>query len=454
MSVKIDIDLKKKPSLGQVWTPDEVAIKMVKKLLSINPNVKSILDPACGPATFSQHISEQCDGEYNLTCYDLDPRMVETTFNVHAELGIKGKVICKDYLTCKNNEGDYDAVIMNPPYIRQENINPNVKKNTIDFLCEKFGEKINKKSNLYVLFILKALVDLKDGGVLCFIVYDSITQSVYGKDCLHLLSKLADKIEDYKIKRPFTDVLVDAHVFLFKKNINKTNEDLKKVFLVGDKQDCCIYQLAHCRRGTGLPNRKIFIADKEDKFFSYASPFFVKQSTLKNLLVKPDKKAYLFESNESAINDELVEWIDGKAKKEGYNLKRIKIKGVKGKIIFNYYIRDKPRFLWNPENVYISDNFYVVDPILKGSVTVEAIWLLLNSDLYMEEFIKSARSQGNGLLKLQLFEFKETRVLDWNNLHEDVIAMLHMEAKKLIKNEADYSTTKMVANKIILETFK
>ena len=37
--------------LGQVWTPEDIALSMARKALGALPGVRFVLDPACGPGT-------------------------------------------------------------------------------------------------------------------------------------------------------------------------------------------------------------------------------------------------------------------------------------------------------------------------------------------------------------------------------------------------------------------
>ena len=71
-------------SLGQIWTPDEIADKMVEKMFSLLPQKSKlrILDPAVGPATFPRALEKYknvCSSDVCVTMYDVDERMVNYT---------------------------------------------------------------------------------------------------------------------------------------------------------------------------------------------------------------------------------------------------------------------------------------------------------------------------------------------------------------------------------------
>ncbi len=68
-----------------------------------------------------------------------------------------------------------DIVVMNPPYVRQESINPERKKYYVDTY------KFDKKSDLYVYFFQRALRLLKPDGVVSAITSDKWLETSYGE---------------------------------------------------------------------------------------------------------------------------------------------------------------------------------------------------------------------------------------------------------------------------------
>ncbi len=109
-------------SLGQVWTPEPLARTMATECLKLNSSVRNILDPASGPGTFSKAFFDVGAREIDITCYDVDRRMAEATKAIHQKFDIQGAVYQKNYLLERSNHNNYDLIIMNPPYIRHEEI--------------------------------------------------------------------------------------------------------------------------------------------------------------------------------------------------------------------------------------------------------------------------------------------------------------------------------------------
>lgn len=445
----MDKDLQKNHELGQVWTPSEIALEMAQECLRLNPMPDFILDPACGPGTFSEAFHKAGVSNASFYCIDVDHRMTDTTRNINKNLGLKGGVKLDNYLKKTTLKGKFNIVIMNPPYIRQEKIPTSDKDFYHSYLQSELDEKIGRRANLFSLFLLKGIVDLAPGGIMCAIVYDAISHTMYGEKTIDIIKRHAEIIQQKRIKAPFDNTLVDAQILIFRKLKNPLKKTIKKSKHYNDKL-VFLSDLLSTRRGTGLPSRKIFLAQKEDPYFDSSSAFFVKQSTLSNLLIKPDKRAYLLNKVVNK-NSEIKSWLNKKASILNVNIKRLEVSGVKGPIIFNYYIRGAARHLWNPEEIAVSDNFYVSTP--KENFPSEAAWLLLNSSLYLESIISVARNQGSGLSKLQLYEYNEARLPDWRNLSTEQITVLVNAAKKLISIDATSQEVRNVSDKIAKDFF-
>lgn len=105
----------------------------------------------------------------------------------------------------------------------------------------------------------------------------------------------------------------------------------------------------------------------------------------------------------------------------------IKIKSS-GNFIFNYYLRNNIDFIYNPNKHLSSDNFYSVN-IEQSELAYLAI---LNSSFTRLNILNNSRSQGNGLRKIQLYEFKEVKVIDIKNISSETIKELEGLGKSLM----------------------
>jgi hypothetical protein len=90
-----------KRELGQVWTPDEIAYEMVENCHNLLRNTHkseiSILDPACGPATFQKAILKSSMLVKNMSFYDVDKEMTKITESFCSENDMNFHSNSRDY---------------------------------------------------------------------------------------------------------------------------------------------------------------------------------------------------------------------------------------------------------------------------------------------------------------------------------------------------------------------
>ncbi len=94
-------------------------------------------------------------------------------------------------------QADFDIVIGNPPYVRQEAI-----KDKKDMLRDEFGDFFKGTADLYTYFYRRGVDLLKTGGVLAFITPNKFMTAAYGDKTRQLLSQDA-----------FPRVLIDFNEF-------------------------------------------------------------------------------------------------------------------------------------------------------------------------------------------------------------------------------------------------
>lgn len=436
-------NIMKIPELGQVWTPDNIALQMVKHLFVYHPYCKKILDPSCGPGTFLKALIDSASVNFELTCYDVDQRMINLTENIEVPKNSKKVVLNADYLLDQNLQNSFDAVIMNPPYIRQEEIESIKKKKYYKYIEKEFNETIDKRSNLFVLFLLKGILDLKTDGVLVAIVYDAINQTRYGQRMMNTINKHAEILLSHHVEAPFESTMIDARIIIFKKRSEAIHLEQEEI-LYKNCGHVKLEDLLYIKRGTAFPVRSAFIANEKDPCFQEAIPIMFKASNPKSLIVKADKNAYAVINGSDTLSANATAQINEKLIK--LNKKQItpKVRVVSGQIAFNYYIRDSARHLWNKDNIAISDNFYISST--KDSFPCEVAWLLLNSSAYINPILASGRNQGSGLLKLQVYEYKNGYVPDWRQIDQRIIKKLHKKAKDLISSQANIEEVRKVAD--------
>lgn len=436
----------RKAELGQVWTPDKVAARMIERICIAMPRRKlSLLDPAVGPYTFPAAVMARKKAARiaRFDMYDVDERMVRYSA-LRSKHVSKAWVATKaDYLTTPTG-ARYDAVVMNPPYIRQERIRKSKKDRYYQLLQPFYAQRIDRRSNLFVLFLLKALQDLRPGGVLCAIVYDAIKSSRYGKVAMEAMAEYADLEYSEHVSAPFGDAIIDAQILCWRRLAKR-----RTIAQAGADHEDGLVELGSLMkvvRGAAIPLRKVFVSDGDSRF----------PGRVRLLVKQHDPSLFICRDFSNVIGDASApaakRHIARCARKLGVEWNgAFKLRTVPCQICFNYYVRDKPRHLLNRTKNSVSDNFYACT--VKRNFPARAAWILLNSDQYLTAILGSGRNQGNGLTKIQAFEYRTARVPDWSKLSAGAVRRLTAGASLALRSRWSYEEFRSFATRLTAEAF-
>lgn len=162
---------------------------------------------------------------------------------------------------------------------------------------------------------------------------------------------------------------------------------------------------------------KTYTANKEDAYILVA-----------NGLTSNETKHYLESVQNKILKTPTHKFVAVKrnieTKKDWY---KINLK-TPGNFIFNYYLRNNIDFIYNPNKFLSSDNFYILN-IQNDEL---AYFAILNSSFTRLSTLSNSRSQGNGLRKIQLYEFKEVKVIDIKKLSKATISRLKLLGEELM----------------------
>ncbi len=129
-------------------------------------------------------------------------------------------------------KGGFDVVIGNPPYVRNEFIDAESKK-----FFEKRFEVFTGKSDLYVFFFEKSLLNLKENGKCGFIVSSKYTKTKYGKPLIEYLqynSKINSFI-DFRDLDVFSGIVAYPSIILFDKEKINSKKSQSKLLVVSEE---------------------------------------------------------------------------------------------------------------------------------------------------------------------------------------------------------------------------
>ena len=213
--------------LGQVFTKKIVADFMVE-LFNIRKDAQ-LLDPCFGEGVFIK--SALNHGFKNIDGYEIDKELFRSLINE----GYSGTNLYNcDFLKSTSNK-KYDGVIMNPPYIRHEEIDDLI---IYDISKEKLREDIifkelPKTANLYMYFVIKAFDMLKENGEMIIIFPSTWLTTEGGEYFKRLLFNNYSVVGQYEVfGEPFhRDALVEVSILHVKKTLSTANNIIDKKIL-------------------------------------------------------------------------------------------------------------------------------------------------------------------------------------------------------------------------------
>jgi len=467
---------KQDENLGQVFTSAILAKFMIRLLrVNLKPN-SSILDPCIGPNTFFKAMTEDFSN-CHLKGIEIAINLITEEINKFYES--PNRTLIKGSFFDLPVSEKFDLVVQNPPYVRQELLSDGANsKESIRYNVSSLLSTIPSQSNLYIYFLLKSILHLKDGGVMVAVIYDSWLYSSFGKFLKESFLKLGHLESIYHFKKSaFDNVEIGATVIKFVKDKNhkksisyyplndlsdlKTYNGFNANCLKLKQQELLTYSFNNhsvinfksslfkelktivsqpIQRGTSAVINSHFIFSKNE--LPELKPIVKDVSQIKTYIVNQEN-AYILAVNGSISNEtkQYLESVKNEilktpaqkfiAVKRDIETKRdwykINLKAT-GNFIFNYYLRNNIDFIYNPNKFLSSDNFYILN--IKDNEL--ANFSILNSSFTRLNTLSNSRSQGNGLRKIQLYEFKEVKVIDINELSEQTIKKLELLGKELM----------------------
>lgn len=440
-------------NLGQVYTKEAVAQYMVS-LFSL-PSQAKVLDPCFGRGVFIDALNK--DKRYIAEGIEIDTdSYMSYTGNVTKHHLHKG-----DFFSL-GKSNNYDGIIMNPPYVRQEEINDmqdtyNINK---DKLQKIIGIEIDKKANLYMYFLIYALQLLKKEGELIVIFPNSWEKAKVGvkfKKALNSLCQIEQQIS--VIGNPFTSTpIVEVVILKLKKTSQIIQTVHKEIRIENDtvtEQESVskapvefdkavpLSWFAQIRRGKSTGCNRIFInpklpctqclvdilsSPKDIIGFSTAKAKTNKYLfiTSKNTTLEEPVKEYLAQCADYIKSQKAPKSLYKQILQEPYWFVTKDI-GI-GDIIFPYIIRNSIRFILNEKRLPIRDNFYSINSTLDRYL----LMALLNNYFIGYQLEKNGKTYGNSMLKIQKYDMDNLMIISPEAISEEDKEKLRELSKALV----------------------
>lgn len=156
--------------------------------------------------------------------------------------------------------GSLDAVVGNPPYIRQENIKD--KDKVRNHLSGVDGEHLSRRSDIYAYFLTHATEFLDRGGRFGFITSDRWLDTGYGADLQEFI------LDHYRVeaiikfgRQAFADALVGSCVLILSKEPNAEERDHHVAKFIRVNESIDIDEIASLVEEDAKPNQMIRTED-------------------------------------------------------------------------------------------------------------------------------------------------------------------------------------------------
>lgn len=442
--------------LGQVFTSEKIAEFMIS-LFTIQKE-GAFLDPCFGDGAFIKAAKKF--NFNNIEGYEIDSKLFD-----ESKLDLSSANLYNEDFLLSKRQKKYDAIIMNPPYIRQEKIDDlkeygitkvNLRRNKL-FSC------LPGNANIYMYFIIKAISLLKKNGELIVIFPSSWIKAKNGERFKeHITSKCTVEKEIHVTGEIFEkDALVEVVVLKLVKgkhefsctdeylemkngNLIKRNSGNESIDFGFDTE---FIELANIRRGLTTGYNEMFINPSLIGEYSHRNIFNI-ISTPKSIDGYSTKNAKLDKiliiENDS-IDKEIQDYINhykllivenGKPKtlfnkimkdERWYTLKKIDSKGI----IFSYFVRNDMKFVLNETDYLVRDNFYIIYPKIDKLL----LFALLNNYYTYLQLELSGKKYGAGLLKIQRYDIENLLFPTINELGETDVITLKELSKRIIEGE-------------------
>lgn len=443
-------------NLGQVYTKRNIADFMVN-LFTIADGVR-VLDPCFGEGVFVKSLLDNTN--HGILGVEIDKASFDKFKNPNPE---RCHLLNCDFFAI---EEEFDGIIMNPPYVRQEEIDAmaelGVTKQKLQSVCGLMT--ISTKANLYMYFILRAILLLKDEGELIAIFPNTWTNTPVGK-------QFKEEIMHYGCITDFINVtgnpfvgspMVDVCILKFKRGIfGETNymkmcvqddcytiEEYKNEQGRKQKGLVKLHSIANIRRGITTGANKFFVNPplftQDHQVDILSSPKDTKGYTTKKckqdkLLVIPRNVEISEEEQAYLGNCAMIIQKEGKPQtlstliRNGQNWYSITMPTC-SQIVFPYIVRNNIKFILNEGNCNVRDNFYMISCKL-GNPTL--LLSLLNNYHVFLQLEKCGKTYGKGLLKLQKYDIDAINIPHPNIINKDDSQHLVELADELVKTGND-----------------
>ena len=466
-----NVSLDHRRKYAQFFTPEQISDFMASWVLNGIQGEVDILEPAFGLGIFSRSMYK-VNPQIRVVGYDIDKTIYDYARSNFANSEYNIRLICENYITASWTD-KYDCIICNPPYLKFHDYD---NATLVPVVNETLNTHLNGFTNIYTLFLLKSIFQMKEGGRMAYIVPSEFLNSDYGVEVKRVL--LQSGVLRHIIVVDFTqcafdNALTTACILLCQKDKNTTDIHFSNVHDVAHlasslseyttfassqlnpnikwKQYYSVTQsskynhlvpfstFAKVSRGiaTGANDYFTFKASKID-IYNIPTECFLRcichASDVPNQIFTEndfekiayqDKTVFLFNGRANENDPHVRSYID-LGEKIGADKKYLTAsrspwyaieKRQPSPIWVSVFNRKGLRFVRNKADAYNLTTFHCVYD--NGNIDTDILFAYLVTDVAKEIFLDNSRQYGNGLVKFEPNDLNKGNVVDLRLLTEE-----------------------------------
>ena len=456
---------------AQFFTPKAISDFMASWVLADGRRCKEVLDPAFGLGVFGDSLLGM-NRNVKVTGFDIDDCILSAAQENFSSMRESVSIVKQDYLT-SSWEKKYDGIICNPPYFKFHDYD---NAYYISDVNRRLDTRLNGFTNIYTLFLLKSIHQLKERGRLAYIIPSEFMNSDYGVEVKRTL------VESNVLKHvvivdfnecAFDDALTTASILLCEKNESVESvrfSVVKDVSCLGSCLDECksykpseldvnvkwkqYYEPTNASKFRNLVPFNIFakvtrgIATGANEYFTFnrakSEAFNIPKGCLLpcichvqdvrtavftegdfRMLADANKNVYLFDGH-AGEEDAWVKRYLELGRQHGYDKRYLTASRTPWYSIENrpaapiwvsVFNRRGLRFVRNEANVRNLTTFHCV--YTKGVVDTDILFSYLLTSVAQQIFLDNSRQYGNGLVKFEPNDLNKGMVVDLSLLNKD-----------------------------------
>ena len=480
--VKI-VPLEHRKKFAQFFTPEQISDFMATWVLNGRKDRVDILDPAFGLGIFSRSMYK-LNPQIRVVGYDIDKTISAYANEYFVRPGYNITISNENYLTASWSE-KYDGIICNPPYLKFHDYD---NATLVPIVNSKLHTHLNGFTNIYTLFLLKSIFQMKESGRMAYIIPSEFLNSDYGVEVKRTLLQsgvLRHVIIVDFTKCAFDDALTTACILLCENNetsadIHFSNiEDVAKLdssltdYTTFDSsqlnpeikwkqyyEDISSSHYNHLVPFSTFAKVSRGIATGSNNFFTFKrskiDTYNIPESSFRRCICHAvdvqnqifttedfedisnrDKTVYLFDGcvneNDPHIQGYLRMGEDIGVDKKYLTASRSPWYALENRhpspIWVSVFNRNGLRFVRNKAGVYNLTTFHCV--YNNGEIDTDILFAYLVTNVAKEIFMDNSRQYGNGLVKFEPNDLNKGNVVDLRILTTEEKAFILRVSEKL-----------------------